>query len=87
MDPDEILLETEASMEKGFEYMTHEFAAVRTGKEGVLSAKSDGAHGAFDDVCIQFEAAIVEEADQALPVVQGIADRLRQRRTARQAAQ
>jgi len=32
MDPDEILLETEASMEKGFEYMTHEFAAVRTGK-------------------------------------------------------
>src|SRR4051794_15930199 len=32
MDPDEILLETEAAMEKGFEYMTHEFAAVRTGK-------------------------------------------------------
>ena len=32
MDPDEILLETEADMEKGFEYMTHEFAAVRTGK-------------------------------------------------------
>jgi ribosome recycling factor len=32
MDPDEILLETEAAMEKGFDYMTHEFAAVRTGK-------------------------------------------------------
>jgi ribosome recycling factor len=32
MDPDEILLETEAAMEKGFEYMTHEFATVRTGK-------------------------------------------------------
>ncbi|MES2572583.1 MAG: ribosome recycling factor [Verrucomicrobiota bacterium] len=32
MDPDEIILETEATMEKGFEYMTHEFAAVRTGK-------------------------------------------------------
>jgi ribosome recycling factor len=32
MDPDEILLETEATMEKGFEYMQHEFAAVRTGK-------------------------------------------------------
>ena len=32
MDPDEILLETESSMEKGFEYLTHEFAAVRTGK-------------------------------------------------------
>ncbi|MDB6152016.1 MAG: ribosome recycling factor [Chthoniobacteraceae bacterium] len=32
MDPDEIILETEATMEKGFDYMTHEFAAVRTGK-------------------------------------------------------
>lgn len=32
MDPDEILLETEAAMEKAFEYMTHEFTGVRTGK-------------------------------------------------------
>ena len=32
MDPDEILLETEASMEKAFDYMTHEFSGVRTGK-------------------------------------------------------
>src|SRR5271155_3869568 len=32
MDPDEILLETEAAMEKGFDYMQHEFSAVRTGK-------------------------------------------------------
>jgi ribosome recycling factor len=32
MDPDEILLEAEDSMEKGVEYMIHEFAAVRTGK-------------------------------------------------------
>src|ERR1700752_2535350 len=32
MDPDDILLDTEAAMEKGFEYMQHEFSAVRTGK-------------------------------------------------------
>jgi len=32
MDPDELLLDTEATMEKGVEYMQHEFAAVRTGK-------------------------------------------------------
>jgi ribosome recycling factor len=32
MDPDEILLETEAAMEKGFDYTVHEFSAVRTGK-------------------------------------------------------
>ena len=32
MDPDESLLDAEATMEKGVEYMIHEFAAVRTGK-------------------------------------------------------
>src|SRR5581483_1304190 len=32
MSPDEILLETEAAMEKAVDYMTHEFAGVRTGK-------------------------------------------------------
>ncbi len=32
MDPDEIVLEAEAAMEKGVDYMTHEFASVRTGK-------------------------------------------------------
>jgi ribosome recycling factor len=32
MDPDDILLETEGAMEKAYEYMQHEFSAVRTGK-------------------------------------------------------
>lgn len=32
MSPDEILLETEAAMEKAVDYMNHEFASVRTGK-------------------------------------------------------
>jgi ribosome recycling factor len=32
MDPDEILLETEDAMDKAFDYLTHEFSAVRTGK-------------------------------------------------------
>jgi ribosome recycling factor len=32
MAPDEILFEAEAGMEKGVEFMVHEFAAVRTGK-------------------------------------------------------
>src|SRR5207244_4091261 len=32
MDPDEILLNTEEGMEKATEYLTHEFASVRTGK-------------------------------------------------------
>jgi ribosome recycling factor len=32
MSPDDILLETEDGMEKAVDYMTHEFASVRTGK-------------------------------------------------------
>jgi ribosome recycling factor len=32
MDPDEILMNTEVGMEKAAEYMSHEFASVRTGK-------------------------------------------------------
>jgi ribosome recycling factor len=32
MDPDEILLNTEEGMEKAADYLTHEFASVRTGK-------------------------------------------------------
>src|SRR5687767_15648178 len=32
MDPEEILLDTEASMEKAVDYMQHEFNAVRTRK-------------------------------------------------------
>ncbi len=32
MDPDDILLETEAAMEKAVDYLHHEFSAVRTGK-------------------------------------------------------
>ena len=32
MDPEETLLEAELTMEKGVDYMVHEFAAVRTGK-------------------------------------------------------
>ena len=32
MDPDEIMMNTEESMEKAAEYMAHEFSTVRTGK-------------------------------------------------------
>ena len=32
MSSDDILLEAEMTMEKSVDYMTHEFAAVRTGK-------------------------------------------------------
>ena len=36
MTPEDILLETEAAMEKGVDYMVHEFSSVRTGKASVV---------------------------------------------------
>jgi ribosome recycling factor len=32
MDPEETILETEAAMEKAFDFATHEFSSIRTGK-------------------------------------------------------
>jgi ribosome recycling factor len=48
MTADDILLETEEAMEKGVEYMVHEFAAVRTGKAspGLVENIEVAAYGA-----------------------------------------
>jgi len=40
MSRDDILLEAEMSMEKSVDYMTHEFAAVRTGKASPGSSRT-----------------------------------------------
>ena len=49
---------------------------VGAGEQGVLAAQCNGAHGAFDGVGVDLEAAIVEEQPQARPMVQGVADGL-----------
>src|ERR1043166_5635333 len=52
-------------------------AVVVTGEECVLARESLRAHRAFDDVGIEIDAAVVEEAGQAFPVLERITDRLR----------
>jgi hypothetical protein len=53
---------------------------------GRLAPTNHRAHGAFDDVGVQVEAAIVEEAGQAGLMIERVTDRLRQRRAAGQSA-
>jgi hypothetical protein len=50
-------------------------AAVGTGKERILSIEGNRADRAFDDIGVDLDATVVDEADQALPVRQRIADR------------
>ena len=51
-------------------------AAVGPCEQVVLSAQSDRPDGALDDVVVELDAAIVEEAAEALPARQRVADRL-----------
>ena len=51
-------------------------ALVGTGEQGVLSCQCHGPHGPFDGVGIQFQAAIFQEQDQTIPVVQRVTDGL-----------
>jgi|HubBroStandDraft_2_1064218.scaffolds.fasta_scaffold610789_1 hypothetical protein len=43
-------------------------AAVGTCEQGVFAIERDGTDGSFDGVVIEFDAAVVDEAGQALPV-------------------
>ena len=62
MDPEETLLEAEAVMEKGVDYLSHEFAAVRTGKaSGALVENIDV--DAYGSVMFQNENLTVRAGD------------------------
>jgi hypothetical protein len=51
-------------------------AAVRTGEERVLAIERDRSDGALDHVAVDLDAAVVEEAGQAFPARERVADRL-----------
>ena len=69
MDPDEILLDTEAAMEKGFEYLTHEFAAVRTGKASPGLVENVDVH-AYGSTMKLKQLALITTPEARLLVVQ-----------------
>src|SRR6266853_2374480 len=43
-------------------------------EQRIFSIESNGTHASFDDVGIEFDAAVIEEAGEPVPVVQAIAD-------------
>jgi len=49
-------------------------AAVRPREQRILSVERDRADGSFDGVVVEFDAAVVDEARQAFPARQGVAD-------------
>ena len=50
--------------------------AVGAGEERILTIEGDGADGAFDDVGVDLDAAIVEESGEPFPSRERVADRL-----------
>src|SRR3981189_947921 len=49
-------------------------APVRAGEQRILPAERDRADGALDGVVVELDAAVIDEARQALPARQGITD-------------
>ena len=55
-------------------------AAVRAGEQRVLSIQRNRSDAALDDVGIDLDAAVIEEADKTVPARERITDRLRELR-------
>ena len=49
------------------------------GEERIFTIEDDGADVTFDDVGVELDAAVVEETDKAVPMVQAVAEFLRER--------
>ena len=69
MDPDEILLDTEASMEKAVDYMNHEFASVRTGKASPALVENIDVE-AYDSQMKLKQLALITTPEPRLIVIQ-----------------
>lgn len=69
MDPDEILFETEATMEKGVDYMVHECASVRTGKASPALVENIDVE-AYDGVMKLKQLAVITTPEPRLLVIQ-----------------
>ncbi len=57
-------------------------ATIAAGEQVVLAAEGDGADGALDRIGVELDAAIVQEASQAVPARECIADRFSERAAA-----
>jgi ribosome recycling factor len=69
MSPDEISFETEAGMEKAVDYMTHEFASVRTGKASPALVENIPVE-AYDTTMPLKQLALITTPEPRLLVIQ-----------------
>src|ERR1700751_4568932 len=69
MSRDDILLEAEMAMEKSFDYMVHEFAAVRTGKASPALVENIDVH-AYGSTMKLKQLALITTPEPRLLVVQ-----------------
>jgi len=54
-------------------------ATVVPREQMALASEGDGTDGAFDRISVEFDAAVVQEPGQGLPMAERIADRLGER--------
>lgn len=54
-------------------------ATIRPGEESVLAVEGNRPDSTFDDVGIDFDPAVINEPDEALPAAEAIADRFGKR--------
>lgn len=69
MDLDEIMLEAEASMEKAVEFMTHEFASIRTGKASPALVENMDVHAYGSHMKLK-QLALITTPEARLIVIQ-----------------
>ena len=69
MDPEEVLFEAEAAMEKAADYMVHEFAAVRTGKASPALVENIDVE-AYGSMMKLKQLAVISSPEPRLLVVQ-----------------
>src|ERR1700751_799230 len=69
MSRDDILLEAEMAMEKSFDYMVHEFAAVRTGKASPALVENVDVHAYGSNMKLK-QLALITTPEPRLLVVQ-----------------
>ena len=65
-----------AGLDEGGDHGPMLGADVGAGEQSILAGQGERPDGAFDDVVVDLDAAIVEEQAQALPARQRVADRL-----------
>ena len=61
-------------------------ALIVTGEERIFAIEDNGTDSALDDIGVELDAAVVEEAGEPVPMIQAVADGIGDRRPCRRPA-